>query len=92
MMNWKGSGRKWSWQNCTAMSRNLPGRTEKKHEQLSENSRSTGRDLNPGLPEYEAEVLATQPQSSVFPHTETTVFNTQFNRNMLSAQIRNTRT
>jgi hypothetical protein len=30
------------------------------HENLSQDSLSTGRDLNPGTPEYEAEVLTTR--------------------------------
>jgi hypothetical protein len=32
-----------------------------KHENLSQDSRSLGRDLNPGPPEYEAGVLTTLP-------------------------------
>jgi hypothetical protein len=35
---------------------------------LSEDSRSTGRDLNPGLPEYEAGVLISRPRRSVRRH------------------------
>jgi hypothetical protein len=31
-------------------------------EDLSQDSRSVRRDLNPGLPEYEAEVLTTRPR------------------------------
>jgi hypothetical protein len=38
-----------------ALSRHLAGGTEEDHENLSEDLRSPGRDLNPGPPKYEAE-------------------------------------
>jgi hypothetical protein len=60
-MNWKGCGRKRSW----PYSRCYPGiylegllKTTKNHGQ---DSRSPGRDLNPGPLEYEAGVLTTRP-------------------------------
>jgi hypothetical protein len=44
----------------------LPGRTEKNHKKLSQNSRYSGRDLNPDILEYEAAgVLTTPPRCSV---------------------------
>jgi hypothetical protein len=39
--------------------------TEENHEELSEDSRSQGWNLNPGPPDYQAEVLNTQPRRSV---------------------------
>jgi hypothetical protein len=57
-MNWKGSGRKRSWTFFGAIPA-FSGETEENHENLSHNSRSPGRDLNPGPPEYEAGVLTT---------------------------------
>jgi hypothetical protein len=42
--------------------------TEKKHENLSENSRSPGRDLSLGSPKYEEGVLTTRPRRSVTVH------------------------
>jgi hypothetical protein len=44
------------------LSWNLPRRTEENHEDLSQDSRSLGRELNLNPPEYEAGVLTTQPQ------------------------------
>jgi hypothetical protein len=35
---------------------------------LSEDNRSTDRDLNPGLPEYETGVLTSRPRRSVRRH------------------------
>jgi hypothetical protein len=43
----------------------LSGGTEESHKGVSQDSWSPGRDLNPGLPEYEAGVLTTLPSSSV---------------------------
>jgi hypothetical protein len=43
-----------------AQSKHLPGEVEKKHEN-SQKSRSPGRDLKPGPPEYKAEALTTRP-------------------------------
>jgi hypothetical protein len=40
------------------------------HENLNQNSRSTGRDLNPEPSEYEAGVLTTRPWSSAAPGYE----------------------
>jgi hypothetical protein len=34
MMNWKGFGRKRSWNNFNVISRNSPGKTEKNHEKI----------------------------------------------------------
>jgi hypothetical protein len=61
MMNWKEFGRKWKSPNFKIPSWHSPGRTEKRHENLSQDSRSPGRGLNPGPPKYEARVLTTQP-------------------------------
>jgi hypothetical protein len=43
----------------------LTGGSEKTQEDFSEDSRSPGRDLNPGPPEYEAGVPNTRPRRSV---------------------------
>jgi hypothetical protein len=64
MINWKGSGRKRLWLNFKELLRHSPGRTEKNHEK-PQDSRSSGRDLNSGPTEYEAEVLNTQSRRSV---------------------------
>jgi hypothetical protein len=48
-----------------ALSWHMPGRTEENHENLSQDSLSPGRDLNPEPPEYETGVLTTQPRRSV---------------------------
>jgi hypothetical protein len=64
MMNWESCGRKQSSCNFKALSRNLPG-TDENHENLSNDSRSPGRDLNLGPPEYEAGVLTTRSWFSV---------------------------
>jgi hypothetical protein len=42
----------------------MPGVTEKNHV-IRQDSRSTGRNLNPGPPEYEAGVLTTRPRRSM---------------------------
>jgi hypothetical protein len=60
MMNWKGFGRKQSWPNFKVLYRHSRGRTEETHEK-PHNSRSRDRALNPGPPEYEAEVLTARP-------------------------------
>jgi hypothetical protein len=64
-MNWKGCGRKRSWPNL----RYYPGicleGLTKTTKNLSQHSRSPGRDLNPGPPEYEAGVLTTRTLSLV---------------------------
>jgi hypothetical protein len=40
----------------TALTRQLPGETEENHDDLSYDSRSPGRDLNPGPSQHKAEV------------------------------------
>jgi hypothetical protein len=64
-MNWKGCGRKRSWPN----KRHYPGifleGLRKSTKNLSWDSRSPGRDLNPGPPEYKAGVLTTRKRRSV---------------------------
>jgi hypothetical protein len=70
VINWKGFVRKRSWPNCEVLSRHLPGRTEGNHENLSQDSRSPGRDLNPGCPEYEG-VLTAWPWRSVLSRWNT---------------------
>jgi hypothetical protein len=40
----------------------LPGGTEKNYENLRQDSRSPGRDLNPWPSEYEAGLLTTRPR------------------------------
>jgi hypothetical protein len=47
-------------------SRHLPAWTEKSTPNLSQNSLPLDLDLKPRPPEYEAEVLVTQPQRSVY--------------------------
>jgi hypothetical protein len=42
-----------------------PGGTKDNHENLSQDSRSSGRNLKRGSPEYEAEVLPTRSQRLV---------------------------
>jgi hypothetical protein len=42
------------------LSQHLPGRTGENHENLSQDSLSPDRDLNPGPSEYEAGVLTTR--------------------------------
>jgi hypothetical protein len=65
-MNWKGCGRKRSWLNL----RYYPGicveGLRKTMKNLSQDSRSPGRDLNPGHPEYEAGVLTIRYLMNVF--------------------------
>jgi hypothetical protein len=43
------------------LSQHLLGGAEENHENLNQDSQSPGRDLNPGHPEYEAEMLTTRP-------------------------------
>jgi hypothetical protein len=64
-MNWKGSGRKWSWPNLKYYPYNCLEGLRKTMKNLSQDSRSPGQDLNPGHPEYEAGVLTIQPRCSV---------------------------
>jgi hypothetical protein len=65
MMNCKRCGGKRSWPNFKVLSPHLYGGTEKTTKNRSLDSLSSGRDLNPGPPEYEAEVLTSQPRRSV---------------------------
>jgi hypothetical protein len=65
MMKWKVFGRKWSWSNFKVLSWHSPGWTDESHENLGQNSRSPGRDLNPGPPKQEAGVLTTRQRRSV---------------------------
>jgi hypothetical protein len=55
MMNWKGSGRKRSRHNFKVLSKHSPGVTEENHENLNQDSRSPGRDLNLDLPNTKQE-------------------------------------
>jgi hypothetical protein len=57
MLSCNGYGRKQSSLNFNVLSQNLSGKTEENYKNLSQNSQYTGRDLNPGPPEYEAGVL-----------------------------------
>jgi hypothetical protein len=52
-MNWKGRGNKWSWPNFKVLFQRLPGGTEESQENLSQDRRYPGRDLNPRPPEYD---------------------------------------
>jgi hypothetical protein len=61
MMNWKGFGRKRSWPDFKVLSQQSPGGTEKNYENLSQDSRSPSRDLNPRPLKHEAKVLTTGP-------------------------------
>jgi hypothetical protein len=65
MTNWKGFRRKRSWSNFKVLFQHSPWGTEEKHKKLSQDSRSPGQDRNPGPPEYEVGLLATQPRRSV---------------------------
>jgi hypothetical protein len=47
------------------LSRHFPEGTEENHEKLSQDSQSSGRDLNPEHSEYEAGMLTTRPRCSV---------------------------
>jgi hypothetical protein len=64
-MNGKGCGRKRSWPNL----RYYPGicleGLRKATKNFSQDSRSPGRDLNSGPPEYEAGMLTTRPRCTV---------------------------
>jgi hypothetical protein len=64
-MNWKGCGRKRSWPNLRYYSGICQERLRKTTKNLSQDSRSLGRDLNPGRPEYEAGVLTTRSRRPV---------------------------
>jgi hypothetical protein len=58
-MNWKGFGRKRSLLNFRVLSQPLPVGTEENHKDVSYDSQSLGRNLNPGPPEYEAGMSST---------------------------------
>jgi hypothetical protein len=66
-MNWKGCGRKRSWPNL----RYYPGicleGLRENTENLSDNRRSLGPEMNSGSPKYEAEVITIRPRRSVHP-------------------------
>jgi hypothetical protein len=64
-MNWKGFGRKLPRPNFKVLSRYLPVGPEENHKNLSQDSGSPGRDLNPGPRKYEAGVLTTPLWGSV---------------------------
>jgi hypothetical protein len=64
-MNWKGCGRKRSWPSLRYYPSIFLQELRKTTKILSQDSWSLGRDLNPGLPEYEAGVLTTQPKRSI---------------------------
>jgi hypothetical protein len=56
--------KKWSWPNIYYPRNSLEG-MKKTTKDLNQDSRSTGRDLNPELPEHEAEMLHSWPRYSV---------------------------
>jgi hypothetical protein len=64
MMNWKGCGRKQSWSSLSCYPRICLEGLRKTAKNLSQDSRSPGRDLNTVPPKCEG-VLSTQPQCSV---------------------------
>jgi hypothetical protein len=72
-MNFNGFGRKQSWHILNVLSWNLSGGTEEIHEK-PQDSRSPGRNLNPGHPEYEVRVLITRLQRPIFDHFLTECF------------------
>jgi hypothetical protein len=60
MMNWKGCERKRSWPNLRYYPSICLEGPRKTVQNLSQDSWSPGRDLNPRPPEYEAGVLTTR--------------------------------
>jgi hypothetical protein len=66
MMNCEGCGKKRPWPTFKVVSNQFPG-TEYSHEKPWY-TWSRGRYLNPGCPDYEAEILITRPQRSVIFH------------------------
>jgi hypothetical protein len=64
-MNWKGCGKKRSWPNLRYYPSICLEGLRKTTKNLSQDTRSPVRDLNPGPPEYEEGVLTTQLQRSV---------------------------
>jgi hypothetical protein len=65
MVNWKGFGRNRSWPNVKVASQHSIGGTEENHDNVSQDSLSLGRNLNPRPPEYEAGVLTARPRRAV---------------------------
>jgi hypothetical protein len=53
IMNWKGLGRKRPWP-IEILFRNVPGRTEEDHENLSQESWCSGRDSNRAFPKFKS--------------------------------------
>jgi hypothetical protein len=64
-MNLKGFGRKRSWSNLRHYTINCNEILRKSTKILSQDSMSTGRDLNPGPLKYEARALTGRPQHSL---------------------------
>jgi hypothetical protein len=58
MMNWKGYGTKQSWPNLRYYPNIFLEGLRKLQKNLSQNSRSLGRNFKPGPPEYEAVMLS----------------------------------
>jgi hypothetical protein len=70
--DWKGCGRKRSWPNLKYyLGIGLEG-LRKTTKNLSQHSRSPGRDLNPGPPEYEG-VLSTRLRNSALTRIATNI-------------------
>jgi hypothetical protein len=61
MIDFKVCGWKRSWPNCKALFRHLPGGLRKTTKNINQDSRSQGRDLNPGAQEHESGLLTTRP-------------------------------
>jgi hypothetical protein len=61
MTNWKGFGRKQLWRNLRYYPKIQLEGLRKTTKNLSQDSRSQGRDLNLGPPKYEVGVLTTTP-------------------------------
>jgi hypothetical protein len=65
-MNWNKCRRKRSWPNFKVYPGICPERLGETTNNHSHDSRSVGRNLNPGPPEYKAGVLTTRPRRSTF--------------------------
>jgi hypothetical protein len=65
-MKWKRFGRKRSWPNTKVLLRHHLESLRKTTKTLSHVSRSPGRNLNSGPPEYDAGMLTIRPRLSVF--------------------------
>jgi hypothetical protein len=59
-MNWEGHGRKCSWPNLSTIPAFTWGIGDKSRK--PQDTRSPGRYLNPGRPEYEVGMLTTRPR------------------------------